>query len=106
VVDLSADGLRIQRPVISMSRARVIQLELEVPEVDEIIWASGEICFDEVHRVRSPSGLGLSGLVRTSGVRVTAASSRHRRLLREYVYDNWAPPPIEDWAPRAACYRD
>lgn len=116
VIEMSPDGLRIQRPVVGMPRSRVLQLELEIPEVDEIVWASGEICFDEVHRVSSPTGLGLSGLVRTSGVRVVAASNRHRRLLREYVYDTWSTASrtrIEpasrrqsEWAMRAACYRN
>ncbi len=90
-----------------MPRSRTLQLEIEVPEVDEIVWAKGEICFDEVHRVRSATGLGLSGLVRTSGVRVVAASSRHTRMLREYVYDTWNRRQREtDWAVRASCYRD
>lgn len=81
VVDLSPAGVRIQRP-IGGPRTRLLQLELEVPETDELVWASAEICFDEVWRASS-------GIVRTSGVRILAAAERHRRMLREYVVESW-----------------
>jgi hypothetical protein len=81
VVDLSEDGIRIQRP-IGGPRTRSVQIELEIPGLDELVWAAGEICFDEVWRVPS-------GITRTSGVRLIAAAQRHRRILREYVEDTW-----------------
>jgi len=82
VVDMSEDGLRIQRP-IGGPRTRSLQLEIEIPGVDEIGWASAQVCFDEVR----PAGGG--GIVRTSGLRLVAAAQRHRRILREYVHDVW-----------------
>src|SRR5688500_7414390 len=81
VVDLSEDGVRIQRP-LGGPRSRRVQVELEIPGVDELLWAAGEICFDEVWRVPT-------GVTRTSGVRLVAAAQRHRRMLREYVEDMW-----------------
>ena len=81
VIDLSEEGLRLQRPV-GGPRTRSLQLELEIPGIDELVWASGEICFDEVWRVPS-------GITRTSGVRILAAAQRHKRMLREYVEDMW-----------------
>src|SRR5688500_3848192 len=81
VVDLSEEGLRLQRP-LGGPRTRSLQLELEIPGIDELVWASGEICFDEVWRVPA-------GITRTSGVRLVAAAQRHRRMLREYVEDMW-----------------
>lgn len=81
VIDLSEDGLRLQRP-IGGPRTRSLQLELEIPGIDELVWASGEICFDEVWRVPA-------GITRTSGVRLVAAAQRHKRMLREYVEDMW-----------------
>jgi hypothetical protein len=80
VVDLSAGGLRLQRPLRGRAEGRIIQLEFELPEVDEIVWASGEICFDQLWRVPSTSGP-----LRTSGVRLVAAASRHLKMLRDYV---------------------
>lgn len=101
VIDLSEDGLRIQRP-IGGPRTRSLQIELEIPGLDELVWAAGEICFDEVWRVPS-------GITRTSGVRLVAAASRHRRLLREYVEDTWRAHraqslEVDDLLAGAACY--
>jgi hypothetical protein len=81
VIDLSEEGLRLQRPV-GGPRTRSLQLELEIPGIDELVWAAGEICFDEVWRIPS-------GITRTSGIRIHAAAQRHRRMLREYVEDMW-----------------
>jgi len=82
VVDMSEDGLRIERP-FGGPRTRRLQLELEIPGVDEIGWAAAEVCFDEVRRA------GSGAVIRTSGLRLVSAAQRHRRILREYVHDCW-----------------
>jgi hypothetical protein len=87
VVDVSEHGLRIQRP-LGGPRSRTVALEFEVPGVDEIVWATGELCFDQAWNLPRTGG-GLSGLVRTSGVRLTGVAARHQRLLREYVVETW-----------------
>ena len=84
VVDLSEDGLRIERP-FGGPRTRQLQLELEIPGVDEVGWAAAEVCFDEVRR-----GPGGAGIIRTSGLRLLSAAQRHRRILREFVHDTWS----------------
>lgn len=100
VVDLSEDGLRLERP-IGGPRTRRLQLELEIPGVDEIGWAAAEVCFDEV---RPAAG----GIVRTSGLRLVSAATRHRRLLREYVHDTWRElrreADVGAYLMDAACY--
>jgi hypothetical protein len=104
IVDLSATGLRVQRPV-GGPRSRILQLEFEVPETDTVVWATGQICFDEVWNLDQGS---LSGLMRTSGIRILQTAGRHRRLLREYVNDNlgiYEPAPENEWLFRASCYR-
>jgi hypothetical protein len=82
VVDISEQGLRLERPLRGRAESRIVQLELELPEVDEIIWAKGEICFD---RLRPAFEAGVPGAVRMSGVRLVAAAGRHLRMLRDYV---------------------
>ena len=82
VVDMSEDGLRIERP-FGGPRSRRLQLELEIPGVDEIGWAAAEVCFDEIRRA------GSGAVIRTSGLRLVSAALRHRRILREYVHDTW-----------------
>jgi hypothetical protein len=80
VVDVSEGGLRLERPLRGRTGGRVVQLEFTLPEVDEIIWAKGEICFDRLRRAGDPNAP-----LRSSGVRLVAAASRHLRLLRDYV---------------------
>src|SRR2546430_12593049 len=48
IVDLSQEGLRLERPLKGRLAGRIVQLEFAMPEVDEIIWAQGEICFDRL----------------------------------------------------------
>ncbi len=78
IVDLSESGLKLQRPLRARPRdgdARVVQLEFEIPDADEIVWAKGQVCFDQLWR----------GGLRTTGVRLIAAAGRHLRMLRDYV---------------------
>jgi hypothetical protein len=107
VVDVAPDGFRLQRP-LGGPRAQSMQLEVEIPGVDEIVWAQGEIRFDEVWRRPRAPAAGLGGIVRTTGVRLVAAAERHRRLLREYVMDTWWQAHAAangDWFDHATCYR-
>jgi hypothetical protein len=78
VTDLSAHGLCLQRPLRGRLASRIVQLEFELPEVDEIVWARGEICFDRLRPAPT-------GPVRSSGIRLVAAAARHLRLLRDWV---------------------
>lgn len=114
ILDLSEDGLRLQRPLVGLMRPQspIIQLEFEIPEVDEIVWAKGHVCFDEVRRTGPRASSGLRRAMRTSGIQVVAATERHRRLLREYVNDAYRAELLAmdhaspgDWLTRASCYR-
>jgi hypothetical protein len=75
IVDFSESGLKLQRPLRGRGDGHVVQLEFEIPDADEIVWAKGAICFDQLWR----------GGLRTTGVRLIAAASRHLRMLRDYV---------------------
>ncbi|HTM20922.1 MAG TPA: PilZ domain-containing protein [Kofleriaceae bacterium] len=80
VLDLSTGGLRLERPYAGGRTPPEIQVELELPEADEIIWARGQVCFDHIRR-------GPHGILRTTGIRLAAAASRDLRLLRDYVIE-------------------
>jgi hypothetical protein len=82
VADVSEAGLCVTRPYVGGPTPRIVQLELELPGLDEIIWAKGQVCFDQIRR-------GLGGLIRTTGVRIAAAASHDLRLLRDYVVELW-----------------
>lgn len=109
VTNLSEDGLRIQRPFGPGRRERDVQIEFEIPGFDEIMWAKGVTCFDQIWRAPPRTAGELSGILRTSGIHITAAAERHKRMLREYVTETWralrAPNPIQEAIMHAACYR-
>jgi hypothetical protein len=108
VVDLSETGLRIQRP-IGGRIPRDLQLEFEIPEVDEIVWARGRVVFDEVWKVPRTLVGSMNGMVRTIGIELVASAERHRRMLREYVTETWrqmteaAAGATDHWMYRAVC---
>jgi hypothetical protein len=107
VTDLSATGLRILRPP-GKSHGLTIPIEFEIPEVDEVVWALGEVCFDQVTRAPAGCTIGIAGLVRSTGVRLIGAAERHKRLLREYVMDTWRELDADindNWLMAASCYR-
>jgi hypothetical protein len=86
VIDLSAEGARLERPYAGGGSPREIVLELEVPEVDEIIWVRGEVCFDQLRQAPAGQG-GPMGLLRTTGLRLVSAAARDLRMLRDCVFE-------------------
>src|SRR4051794_34351380 len=82
ISDVSSAGLRLHRPYSGM-HSRTVQLELDLPGIDEVIWATGVVCFDSVWR--SAEGQ----MLHTTGVEL-AAAGRHLRMLREYAHDQAA----------------
>jgi hypothetical protein len=86
VIDLSAEGVRLERPYLGGPSPAELLLELEVPDIDEVIWARGEVCFDQI-RQAPPGHGGPLRLLRTTGVRLVRAAARDLRLLRDCVFE-------------------
>jgi hypothetical protein len=86
VVDLSSDGARLERPYVGGRLARELPLQLEVPGIDEVMWARAEVMYDQLIPARAPIGSPF-GLLRRTGLRLAVAATRDLRLLREFVYD-------------------
>jgi hypothetical protein len=86
VVDLSSDGARLERPYVGGRISREIPLQLEVPGIDEVMWARAEVMYDQLVPARVPTG-GPFGLLRRTGLRIAVAAARDLRLLRDFVYD-------------------
>ncbi len=84
ILDLSPTGIRIERPYVGGRSPRTIQIEFEIPGVDEWIWALGEVCSDAVRPLRDE---GATHLIRHTGIRLLRATDRDLRTLREYVLD-------------------
>jgi PilZ domain len=80
LLDVSEEGLRLERPLCPLRPSRIVQVEFDIPGYDDLIWASGEVCFDQLWKKERR-------LVRTTGVRFVQAAQRHLRVLREFVRD-------------------
>src|ERR1051326_1923038 len=83
VVDLSSEGARLERPYVGGRIAGSVPLQLEVPGIDEVMWAKGEVVFDQLV---PPARATPFGLLRRTGYRIALAAARDLRLLRDYVY--------------------
>ncbi|HTR51241.1 MAG TPA: PilZ domain-containing protein [Kofleriaceae bacterium] len=95
VVDVSGDGMRLERPFVGGRIAREVPLQLEVPGIDEVMWARGDVVFDQLVPTQAPNG-GPYGLLRRTGIRIAMAAARDLRLLRDYVYAVATLQEIED----------
>lgn len=85
-IDLSAEGLCIERPYLGGPTRHDVPLQLEIPGIDEVMWAKADACFDVLVPRRGPAG-GPLGLLRRTGYRIVAAASRDLRLLKELVVE-------------------
>jgi hypothetical protein len=86
--NLSTLGLRVERPFDPKTARRVVQLEIELPGIDEVVWASAEV----THALLTPmTGWTVDGQPRfwcQAGLRIANASQRELRLLRDYVFES------------------
>lgn len=85
LVDLSSMGLRIERAFDPATASRRVQLEIELPGVDEILWASGHVTFARVTPRGGTHPNGQPRLWCRAGIQIDAAAGRDVRLLRDYV---------------------
>lgn len=104
-VDLSTEGLRIERPFVGGRIEREVPLQLEVPGIDEVMWAKGDVVFDRL--VQDKLHGGPFGLIRRTGFRIALAAARDLRMLRDFVYEiHHAKTALEESAnlAMASCY--
>jgi hypothetical protein len=93
-VDLSTEGLRIERPYLGGRIEREMPLQLEVPGIDEVMWAKAEVVFDKV--VPSKLNAGPFGLIRRTGFHIALAAARDLRMIRDFVFDRYERFRVED----------
>ena len=103
VVDLSSEGARVERPYLGGRIAREVPLQLEVPGIDEVMWAKGDVVFDTL--VPHKAAANPFGLLRRTGYRIVLAAARDLRLLSEYVHEMHRAHRIaQDELMFASCY--
>lgn len=88
VVDLSSDGARLERPFLGGRIERAVPLQIEIPGIDEVMWARGDVIFDHLVPAKSK---GPFGLMRRTGYHIALAAARDLRLVREYIHAMYRP---------------
>ena len=78
LTNLSAIGLRIEQPSRAATTRPMVQLEIELPGLDEVVWASAYVTDVRV-------SYGYRDWTCRTGLQIAAISSREQRLLRDYV---------------------
>jgi hypothetical protein len=87
MVELSAIGLRIELPFDASAASRTVQLELELPGTDEILWVRGQVTSARLSPLGGCHPDGQPRLWCRAGIHIDAAAWRDRRLLRDYVIE-------------------
>ena len=87
VIELCAIGLRIELPFDAAAASRMVQLEIELPDADEIVWAFGRVTFAHLTPLGGRHPDGQPRLWCRAGIRIESAAWRERRLLRDYVVE-------------------
>lgn len=88
LTNLSMDGLRVEGPYRPQDGAkRVLQLEIELPGVDEVLWASAVVTRAVVTPLRTPADERPRFWCR-AGLRIGETSRSERRLLSDYVIES------------------
>lgn len=94
LLDLSTTGLRLERPFDPKAASPVVQLEIELPGVDEVVWARGVVTFAHLSPMPGRTAEGEPRFWCRAGLRIAEICGRERRLLRDYVVETL----------RARCY--
>ena len=85
--NLSTLGLRIERPFDPRTAKRVVQLEIELPGIDEIIWTSAVVTHAYLTPMPGRSTDGQPRFWCRAGLQIADASRRERRMLHDYVIE-------------------
>ena len=76
-VNVSETGLYVHKLIQPLKRAtRVVGVEFELPGTNEIIWARGDVCYDQ-----------LDDYFHGTGIRIAAIPQKHARLMHDYIYE-------------------
>ena len=87
MIELSSIGLRIELPFDARTASRTVQLEIELPGIDEIVWARGRVTYAHLSPMGGRHPDGQPRLLCRAGIHIDAAVWRDRRLLRDYVIE-------------------
>ena len=86
--DLSTLGLRLERPFDPKAARPIVQLEIELPGLDEVVWASAVVTHAYLTPMPGRSADGQPRFWCRAGLRIADACQRERRMLRDYVVES------------------
>ena len=84
---LSTLGLRLERPYDPATAKPVVQLEIELPGLDEVVWASATVTRAFLTPMPGRSADGQPRFWCRAGLVIGDTSRRERRMLQDYVID-------------------
>jgi hypothetical protein len=85
--NLSTLGLRLERPFDPKTARPVVQLEIELPGIDEIVWASAVVTHAHLTPMHGRTRDGQPRFWCRAGLVLRDVSRRERRVLLDYVVD-------------------
>lgn len=85
--NLSTLGLRVERPFDPKAARPVVQLEIELPNIDEVLWASATVTHAYLTPMPGRTADGQPRFWCRAGLVIANTSQRERRLLRDYVFE-------------------
>jgi hypothetical protein len=92
--DLSETGLRLEQVFDPTTARRDVQLEIELPHVDEVVWAHAVVTFAHLSPLPGRRADGQPRFLCRAGLRIDAISTPERRMLRDYIH--WTRVAL-DW---------
>ncbi|MBA3462397.1 MAG: PilZ domain-containing protein [Deltaproteobacteria bacterium] len=87
MLDMSTTGLRLERVFDPKSASSVVQLEIELPGVDEVVWAKGLVTFAFLSPMPGRTADGQPRFWCRAGLRLDGVCTREKRMLRDYVVE-------------------
>lgn len=85
--DLSEGGLRLERPFDPKTARPIVQLEIELPGIDDVLWARAEVSFAVLTPMSGRTADGQPRFLCRAGLRLAGICYRERNLLRDYVVE-------------------
>jgi len=85
--NLSTLGLRLERPFDPAKARPIVQLEIELPGLDEVVWASAVVTHAYLTPMPGRRPDGQPQFWCKAGLRIADASRRERQLLKDYVVE-------------------
>lgn len=85
--NLSTLGLRLERPFDPETARPIVQLEIDLPGLDEVVWASAIVTRAVLTPMPGRRADGQPRFWCRAGLRIGDTSRRERRMLQDYVID-------------------